>query len=218
MCSSDLTMLTFDSDNYSIAHPSISADGNRLFFSSDKPGGFGGFDIYVSTKSETGWGEPVNLGPDINTIGNEEFPFIREDSILFFSSDGLPGFGGLDIFSAKEYTGKWILRRNEGVGINDFTDDFGIFFLADKSGYFSSDRPGGKGSDDIYRFSFVDKSTEVSGYVLTALDTSKPASEHKIVLLDSAGNVIAKGSTDKRGFFKFDNLEDRKSTRLNSSH
>jgi outer membrane protein OmpA-like peptidoglycan-associated protein/tetratricopeptide (TPR) repeat protein len=203
-------MLDFDSDEYSIAHPSLSDDGNRLFFSSDKPGGYGGFDIYMSVKTEGAWGNPINLGPDVNTLGNEEFPFYRGDSVLFFSSDGLPGFGGMDIFSAKEFSGKWILRRNEGVGINDITDDFGIFFLTDKTGYFSSDRPGGRGSDDIYEFSFVDKSTEVSGYVLTSMDTSQPAIDHKVILMDSSGNVVANTRTDKRGFFKFENLESSK--------
>jgi outer membrane protein OmpA-like peptidoglycan-associated protein/tetratricopeptide (TPR) repeat protein len=200
-------MFSFDSDLYSIAHPSISADGNRLFFSSDKPGGFGGFDIYVSTKGESDWSEPVNLGPDVNTVGNEEFPFFRDDSVLFFSSDGLPGFGGLDIFSATEVDGKWILRRNEGIGINDITDDFGIFFVNNKTGFFSSDRAAGMGADDIYKFTFADKSQEVSGYILTALDTSNPAPEHKVLLLDSSGVVVAESRTDKKGFFKFENLD-----------
>ena len=203
--------LTFDSDDYSIAHPSISDDGKTLFFTSDKAGGYGGFDIYYSKLSESGWGEPVNLGPDINTVGNEEFPFIRNDGVLFFSSEGLPGFGGMDIFSASELSGKWILRRNEGIGLNDITDDFGVYFINEKEGFLTSDRAGGKGSDDIYHFIFNDKSEAIEGYILNTLDTSNVASEQKIYLIDSLGNVYAESRTNKKGYFKFSNLEAGKS-------
>src|ERR1700752_1956239 len=88
---------TYNSDAYCLAHPSVSADGNFLYFASDMSGGMGGMDLWVCKKEGEGWAKPENLGPDINTSGNEEFPYIRKDGILFFSSDGLPGFGGLDI-------------------------------------------------------------------------------------------------------------------------
>ncbi|MFN6038182.1 MAG: hypothetical protein ACK452_06930, partial [Bacteroidota bacterium] len=193
--------LKFDSDEYSIAHPSISDDGKTLFFTSDKPGGYGGYDIYYSKMEESDWGEPINLGPDINTVGNEEFPYLRGDGILFFSSDGLPGFGGMDIFSAGEIMGKWILRRNEGVGINDITDDFGIFFTTEKDGFLSSDRAGGMGSDDIYYFTYNDKSQYIDGFILNTPDTSNYASYQKIFLIDSLGNVYAQSRTNKKGYF-----------------
>ena len=200
--------LSFDSDDYSIAHPSVSEDGKTLFFTSDKSGGYGGYDIYCSKLSEAGtWGEPINLGPDVNTIGNEEFPYLRNDGILFFSSDGLPGFGGMDIFSAREISGKWILRRNEGVGLNDITDDFGVYFINEKEGFFTSDRAGGMGADDIYHFLFNDKSEAIEGFILNTLDTANPASQQKVYLIDSLGNVYSETRTDKKGYFKFNNLE-----------
>jgi outer membrane protein OmpA-like peptidoglycan-associated protein/tetratricopeptide (TPR) repeat protein len=200
----------YDSDDYSIAHPNISEDGQLLFFASDKPGGFGGMDIYVCKKNASGWDAPVNLGPDINTSGAEEFPFLRSDGILFYSSNGLPGFGGMDIFSAYQVSGKWIMRRNEGMGINDVTDDFGIFFTNKKEGYFSSDRAGGKGSDDIYSFTFTEKSVVLDGFILTALDTARPAGDQKIILVEPDGHKVAEGRTNSKGYFKFENLEAEK--------
>jgi outer membrane protein OmpA-like peptidoglycan-associated protein/tetratricopeptide (TPR) repeat protein len=203
-------LLPINDENFSVAHPSISDDGQFLFYCSDKPGGFGGFDIYCSKLGANGWEPPVNLGPDINTTGNEEFPFIRSDGVLFFSSDGLPGFGGFDIFSATRINGKWIMRRNEGTGLNDITDDFGVYFTNEKEGYFSSDRPGGLGSDDIYKFKYSSKSVAVDGFVLNSIDTANPAINQKIFLMDKEGNKIAETKTDNKGYFKFDNLEPEK--------
>ena len=133
----NLQPLEFNSDNYSVAHPSISADNTKLFFTSDMPGGLGGKDIWMCTKNGANWSKPVNLGPDINTSGDEMFPSIRNDGILFFSSNGLPGFGGLDIYTAKSVDNKWLLVRNEGMNLNSNLDDFGITFLNDTVGYFS---------------------------------------------------------------------------------
>src|SRR5690606_20053504 len=104
------------------------------------PGGHGGKDIWLSKRDTVNskWTKPVNLGPDINTSGDEMFPSIRKDGTLFFSSNGLPGYGGLDIYSAIQIDGKWLLNRNEGLDINSNKDDFGITFLNDSIGYFSS--------------------------------------------------------------------------------
>jgi outer membrane protein OmpA-like peptidoglycan-associated protein len=202
--------LKFDNDEYSVAHPGISDDGQSLFFSSDMPGGYGLMDLYVSKLNNGVWEQPVNLGPDINTSGSEEFPFFRSDGVLFFSSDGLPGFGGLDIFSSYKLHGKWILRRNEGLGINDITDDFGIFFQNAQEGYFSSDRPGGKGSDDIYKFNFKEKSIRLEGFVFNSLDSVDYAKNQKVILMDTLGNKIQDSRTDSIGYFKFDNLDTEK--------
>ena len=139
----------YNSDEYSVGHPCVSADGNSLFFTSDMPGGQGGKDLWVFKKSGDGWDKPVNLGVDVNTSGDEMFPNLRKDGTLFFSSNGLAGFGGLDIFSAKEKEGKWIMSRNESMNLNSASDDFSICFLNDSTGYFSSNREGGKGKDDI---------------------------------------------------------------------
>lgn len=203
---SKLSPFPLNNIDYSFAHASISDDGNYLFFSSDMAGGNGGMDIWVCKKNSTGWDKPVNLGSDINTPGNEEFPYIRSDGMLFFSSDALPGFGGLDVFSARQIAGKWILNRNEGVGINSLADDFGVFFIDKNKGYISSNRDGGKGSDDIYKFTFTQKLISVDGTVLNNQDTSSPAKDLKIVLEDNKGNRLNDMRTNKNGYFRFDNL------------
>jgi outer membrane protein OmpA-like peptidoglycan-associated protein len=139
---------------FSAAHPCLSRDGKRLFFSSDQPGGYGGKDIYFSTWTGSTWGPPVNLGPTINTEGDELFPFFGNDNRLYFSSDGHLGLGGLDIFFADvAEDGESIRIENLGVPFNSADNDFAIVFTPDgRSGYFSSDRSGGAGGDDIYGF------------------------------------------------------------------
>lgn len=197
----------YNSDDYSCGHASLSADGTTLYFSSDMPGGFGGKDIWMCKKNGETWDKPVNLGVDINTSGDEMFPFIRKDNVLFFSSDGLPGFGGLDVFSAKNIEGKWLLNRNEGLFLNSSMDDFGVYFLNDSIGYFSSNREGGKGSDDIYSFKFTNKYMSIDGTVLLTENANDPAKGVKVNLLDDKGKVIATTTTDDKGYFVFNNLE-----------
>lgn len=201
---------TYNSDDYSCGHASVSADGNTLFFSSDMPGGFGGKDIWMCKKNGNTWEKPVNLGVDVNTSGDEMFPFIRKDDLLFFSSDGLPGLGGLDVFSAKKVGGKWLLNRNEGLLINSSTDDFGVYFVNDSTGYFSSNREGGKGNDDIYTFRFTNKYMSIDGTVLLTENNNDPAKGVKVNLLDDKGKIIASTKTDDKGYFVFNNLETEK--------
>lgn len=196
----------YNADEYSVAHPALSDDGNFLFFSSDMPGGFGGMDIWECKKGKEGWERPVNLGPDVNTAGNEEFPHMRKDGMLFFSSDGLPGFGGMDIFSCKQIAGKWILNRNEGLGINSFADDFGIFFLDEHKGYISSNRDGSVGADDIYKFTFSAKLISLDGTILKSQDIFDAVKNIKIFLEDEAGNHLKDTRTNEIGYFRFDNL------------
>jgi len=139
--------------SYSVGHPAISPDGNHLFFVSDRPDGFGGTDIYRCDRLDGVWGTPVNLGPVVNTPGNEMFPFIRETDELWFSSDYHPGFGGLDIFIACQVNGIWTVPRNPGHPLNSSYDDFSAWTdSSGKEGLFSSNRPGGMGGDDIYWF------------------------------------------------------------------
>ncbi len=143
----------FSDKEYSIGHPTLTEDGNRLYFSSDMPGGYGETDLYVVNRDKNGaWGIPENLGPDINTEGSEMFPFIHSNGTLYFASDGHVGLGGLDIFEV-HMTSKVPFVKNIGAPINSNRDDHSFIIDQDlKSGYFSSNRPGGKGSDDIYSF------------------------------------------------------------------
>lgn len=139
--------------DYSVGHPALSNDGNTLYFTSDMPGGSGGFDLWMCTKQGDSWGEPRNLGPIVNTAGNEVFPSVAEDGTLYFSSDGQPGYGGLDIFKTQYYDGDWTTPINVQMALNSPYDDFAIVFAPGmKNGFFSSNRPGGMGNDDIYAF------------------------------------------------------------------
>lgn len=198
----------YNSDEYSIAHPCISADGKKLFFSSDKPGGEGGMDIYVCEKDGENWGTPVNLGKTVNTIGEEVFPFINKEGTLFFSSDGHSGLGGLDVFLSLFNSGKYSSVKNIGTTLNSSTDDFGIVFNDDNhTGYFSSDRPGGAGSDDIYSFTSVDNSIIVDGKIVLGINVNGPLKNSEISLLSEEGEIISTSHTDKSGAFKFEGLE-----------
>ncbi len=144
---------TLNSDKYSVGHPSIDKDGNTLYFVSDKPGGYGGTDIYMCKWENNKWSEAINLGSDINTFGNEMFPYIADNGELYFTSDGLPGFGSLDIFVTQQKDGKWTTPQNLLAPINSSFDDFSFLLSKDyQSGLFSSNRPGGAGNDDIYWF------------------------------------------------------------------
>lgn len=148
-----ITELPFNSDDYSCMHPSLSPDGQRIFFASDKAGGYGGFDLYVVERRGAMWSEMINLGPEINTAGNEVFPFIHETGSLFFASDGHKGMGGLDIFSVDLSSRTWGAVNNLGEPFNSVSDDFGLVFHPDsKGGFFTSSRAGGLGKDDLYGF------------------------------------------------------------------
>lgn len=149
--------LAFNSDEYSCVHPSLSADGKRLYFASNMPGGYGGMDLYVVQKLGSAWSKPINLGPEINTDRNEVFPFIHESNMLFFSSNGHRGVGGLDIFMIDLGKRKWGSLINLGRPFNSPEDDLGL--ILDDSGhigYFASNRGGGFGKDDIYMFEAPD--------------------------------------------------------------
>ncbi|NRA94010.1 MAG: PD40 domain-containing protein, partial [Psychroserpens sp.] len=142
--------LPFCSNYYSTQHPALDEANNRLYFSSDMPNGFGSFDIYYVDIKEDGFGEPVNLGVKINTNRREQFPFFSNENILYFSSNGHQGFGGLDLFMCEKNEADWDTPLNLGESINSNLDDFS--FVVDhimNTGFMSSNR---NGTDNMYVF------------------------------------------------------------------
>jgi len=149
--------LPFNNNDFNFAHPSLSFDGYVLYFSSDMEGGKGGMDIYMCRKDSSGsWGMPVNMGDKINTAGNEVFPFISSNNTLYFSSNGLDGMGGLDIYETKLQADMPTKVYNIGEPVNSKNDDFGMFLMEDnKYGYISSNRKLGGLDDDIYQLQIL---------------------------------------------------------------
>lgn len=149
--------LPFNSNDYSACHPTLSADGNTLYFSSDMPGGLGGMDLWMVEKKGEEWSAPMNLGAEVNTDKNEVFPFIHSSNNLFFASNGYPGAGGLDLFMVDISSKKWGQVTNLGEPFNSPVDDLGLILNPEGTmGYFASDREGGRGKDDIYQFEALD--------------------------------------------------------------
>ncbi|MBD5369912.1 MAG: OmpA family protein [Bacteroides sp.] len=183
-----------------VGHPAVSPDGTYLYFTSDMPGGFGGKDIWrINLKERAGSLE--NLGPQINTPGDEMFPYMRNDSTMYFSSDGHPGFGGLDLFTARlNSTGDFWSVENMGLPMNSPGDDFGITFGEGESGFFSSNRGDGKGYDHIYSFELPELKITISGWVVDKDDEPVPNAVIRIVG-DDGSNQKEVARDD--GSFKF---------------
>ena len=143
----------YNSDDYSLGHATVTKDGKRMYFVSDMPGGLGQTDLYLSENVNGQWQKPENLGQAINTEGREMFPYVHEDGTLFFSTDGRAGLGGLDLYFTVPAMDAYFEPQSLGYPINSNYDDFGFALNDDlKTGYFSSNRSGGKGKDDIYFF------------------------------------------------------------------
>ncbi len=155
--------------------PAFSRDGKTLYFSSNRRGGKGGLDLYRAPMDNSGrFGRPINLGSAINTRGNEIFPYVSEDGKLYFSSDGHPSLGGLDLFVASR-SGDEIQVEHLGIPINSVGDDFGLFLADSTQGYFSSNRVGGKGDDDIYYFESTGTEDRWWSNEITITESSEPA-------------------------------------------
>ena len=164
-----------------VGHPAVSPDGQYLYFTSDMPGGYGGKDIWRMAVNERK-GTLENLGPQINTPGDEMFPYMRNDSTLYVSSDGHPGFGGLDLFVARrDASGQLWSVDNMGLPMNSAGDDFGITFGPGENGFFSSNRGDGRGYDHIYSFELPDLKITISGYVVDKDDEPVPNAVIRIV-------------------------------------
>lgn len=167
----NVILLPFVDADYNYLHPSLSKDGQQLFFSSDMAGGYGETDIYVCLRIGHVWGAPQNLGKQVNTSGKEVYPFIADDGTLYFSTDARVGIGGLDIFSASYKNKQFGTVQNLGLPVNSSANDFG--YLSDETlynGYIVSDRSGGLGSDDIYRF--LRKAEKICGTVINEKDNT----------------------------------------------
>ncbi len=170
-------------------HPCISPDGRKLFFASDRAGGSGGTDIWYCENLGNQWGAPINMGPTVNTSGDELFPFLHRDSTLYFVSTGHPGLGGYDIFYsrlAKAGPGKVF---NLGYPMNTRFNDHGLIFFNDTTGFFASDRPGGQGSDDIYGCTIRPPTVYLAGIVIDK-ETKIPIEGASIQLKDADGRFM----------------------------
>lgn len=205
----NIVELPFNNDAYSCGAPALSPDNKTLYFVSDMEGGFGQTDLYkVNIKSDGTYGTPVNLGADINTEGNEKFPFVAKDSTLYFSSDGNLNLGLLDIFESnilkiKENDSTQVYIKNLGAPYNSSFDDFCYYIDSEtQTGYFSSNREGGKGGDDIYSFGKYDCKQLVSGVMYDEL-TKEPLNKVMVSLLDVNGKVIETFFTKEDGKYEF---------------
>ncbi len=188
-------------DSITTAHPAISPDGKTLYFVSDMPGGLGENDIWRVTSEGSGWGDPVNMGEEINTPGNELYPFVHADGTLYFSSDSRVGLGGLDIYKAVEdETGGWLLE-NMRPPINSPEDDFGIVFENEKErGFFSSARKG-RGNDEIYSFVLPPLEFAVNGVVKD--ERNDEVLSGSVVKSVGSDGITVESSTGEEGSFKF---------------
>ncbi len=202
--------LPFNLDTMNFGHPALSADEETLYFSSDMSGGYGGLDLWRSRydKKSKSWGEPENLGPNVNTNGDEMFPFIHENGTLYFSSNGHPGMGGLDMYrSRQEKDLKWGSPENLKYPMNSSGDDFGIIMEGKaERGYFTSNRSGGKGGDDIYSFYVPPIACLLKGHVYEKENFSKgikvPIADALVKLLNANGQPV-EIRTDNTGFYSF---------------
>jgi peptidoglycan-associated lipoprotein len=203
-------MLNINNPGYWDSSPAFSRDGRTLYFASNRPGGYGGVDIYTAKRNSRGrFFKVKNLGPEINTTGNEMFPYISDDGLLYFASDGHPGFGGLDLLVARRANGTTVIE-NLGEPVNSNADDFGIFLFKADRGFFTSNRDGGAGDDDIYTFVNEDPDLKVINYYLEGVtmthndqDSLEILPGVEVKLLDFNKKELDEALTGEDGKFLF---------------
>ena len=200
-----------EAKNYSWdSTPCFSPDGRTIYFASNRKGGFGGTDIYSASVDARGrFGRIKNMGADINTPGDEMFPYMAENGKFYFASDGHPGYGMLDLFVVNRVNGKTVID-NLGKPVNSAADDFGMFLFKPDRGFFTSNREGGKGDDDIYTFINEDPNLRVVNYALQGVvytykkdSTLEVVNDTHITLLDGSGEIMQDFTTGNDGKFLF---------------
>ncbi|WP_433778656.1 OmpA family protein [Flavobacterium anhuiense] len=204
----NITELPFNSNNYSTAHPALSPDEKTLYFASDMPGSIGESDIYkVTINPNSGYGPPENLGNSINTEGKETYPYLTSENEIYFASDGHPGLGGLDVFVGDiDNNGKVSNIQNVGADVNSPKDDFAYIIDPEtRRGFFSSNKEGGQGSDDIYKFLETKRLKcvqELYG-VITDAETGAVLPGAKVTLYDDQMNLKNSAAADGAGLYSF---------------
>jgi len=210
----DVQPIHFNSDDYSVAHPVVNASGTKVYFASDMPGTVGQSDLYVASINEDGsLGDPTNLGKAINTEGKESFPFINAKGDFYFSSNGFPGLGGLDVYVIRDFENTMtnsmsqnFIVENVGKPINSAQDDFGYYENLDtKEGFFTSNRDGGKGDDDIYSFTIPECAQVVEGTVKD-IETMELLSQAIVTLFDGEGTQLQQITVGDDAAYKFEGL------------
>lgn len=213
----DVVLIPIGGDSATVGHPALTSDELTLYFAANLPGGYGGRDIWMMQRSKKNrpFDSPVNMGPTINTPGNELYPTLKADNILFFSSDFHPGMGGLDIFKTEFLNGAWTKPENLMSPINSSFDDFHMVFNYDdkmlkeagmkEMGFFTSNRRGGRGGDDLWEFKLPPILFTLSGIIYD--DSTKAVIPKALVQLEGSNGTLISDTTDEKGFYKFNEAQ-----------
>jgi len=203
----DVSELPFNSNDYNVAHPALSPDDKTLYFASNMPGTLGDADIWkVAINADGTFGTPTNLGSTVNTEGRESFPFVTSENELYYASTGKLGIGGMDVFVSKITGNSYDEAINVGKPINTPMDDFAFYFdPTTRTGFLSSNREGGKGYDDIYKFTELKKliCEHLLAGTVTDVETGKILADAKVSLFDQNNKLIATTVSDKNGKYSF---------------